>query len=193
MVATILAAQCTDARVNQITPVFFNHWPDISTLAQARQEDVQKLIRPTGFFRNKAKNLIATAKRIMDHYSGQVPNTMEDLLTLPGVARKTANIVLSNAFGINAGIAVDTHVKRLSQRLGLTCQNNPDRIEQDLIPLFPQEHWGTINHLLVSYGREVCKARKPKCEACELSDLCQHYQSELAFSSSSPKDSRPRR
>lgn len=172
MVATILAAQCTDERVNKVTPVLFGRWAGIEAMADADVAEVEDVVRPTGFFRNKAKNIVAAAKRIMDEYGGEVPRSMAELITLPGVARKTANIVLSNAFGIHEGIAVDTHVKRLSYRLGLTTSENPVVIEKDLMPLYPSETWGDVNHFLVYFGREVCNARKPKCDACELHDIC---------------------
>lgn len=172
LVATILAAQCTDDRVNEVTPKFFKKWPTVSSLSEAKQSDVEKVIYPTGFYRNKAKFLILSAQKIMAEFNGEVPSTMEDLLKLPGVARKTANIVLSNCFGKNEGIAVDTHVKRISYRLGLTNSKNPDKIEKDLMKLFPQKDWHLVNHLFVWYGRDICKARSPKCEICELSSLC---------------------
>lgn len=172
LVATVLAAQCTDDRVNQVTPTFFRRWPDIASLAKAETGEIEEVIRSTGFFRNKAKNLKAAAQRIMTHYNGEVPQTMKELVTLGGVARKTANIVLSNAFGVHEGIAVDTHVKRLTFRMGLTKHTDPVKIERDLMPLYPQEHWGEINHFLVYFGREVCKARKPLCGECELNDIC---------------------
>ncbi|WP_147821300.1 endonuclease III [Salidesulfovibrio onnuriiensis] len=172
LVATVLAAQCTDERVNKVTPAFFSAWPTIHNVANASIEELEDAVRSTGFFRNKAKNLKAAAQRIMDVYAGNVPQTMKDLVTLPGVARKTANIVLSNAFGIHEGIAVDTHVKRLTFRMGLTKNTDPVRIEKDLMPLYPTETWGDVNHFLVYYGREVCNARKPKCTDCELNDIC---------------------
>ncbi len=172
MVATVLAAQCTDARVNQVTPVLFERWPGPAELALATQPEVEEVVRSTGFFRNKAKNLIAAANRVINVYNGKVPDSMEELITLPGVARKTANIVLSNAYGINQGLAVDTHVKRISGRLGLTESTDPVRIERDLMQLFPQETWGEVNHLLVYFGRDVCNARKPACSACELAEVC---------------------
>ncbi|MUM78128.1 endonuclease III [Pseudodesulfovibrio sp. F-1] len=172
LVATVLAAQCTDERVNKVTPVLFAHWPDIASLAEADVAEVADVVRSTGFFRNKAKNLKASANRIIEVYGGEVPRTMADLITLPGVARKTANIVLSNAFGVFEGIAVDTHVKRLAFRLGLTKNIDPVRIEKDLMPLYPRETWGEINHFLVYFGREVCPARSPRCGSCELDDLC---------------------
>lgn len=172
LAATVLAAQCTDARVNQVTPVLFGRWPNTAALAQARQEDVEEVVRSTGFFRNKAKNLIAAAQKIEELHGGEVPRSMEELVALPGVARKTANIVLSNAYGINEGLAVDTHVKRLSFRMDLTDATDPVRIERDLMPLFPQETWGDVNHMLVYFGRDVCLARGPRCGECELADIC---------------------
>ncbi|MFO7801203.1 MAG: endonuclease III [Desulfovermiculus sp.] len=172
LVATVLAAQCTDTRVNAVTPVFFAQWPTIQDLAQADVVEVQEVIRSTGLYRNKAKHLIQAARKLVHNHQGRVPSTMPELTSLPGVARKTANIVLSHAFGVHEGIAVDTHVKRLSLRLGLTGSHNPDKIELDLMPLFPRPAWGEINHLLVWYGREVCTARSPRCSACILSDLC---------------------
>lgn len=172
LVATVLAAQCTDERVNKVTPAFFDRWPDIESVSQAEVSEIEKVIRSTGFFRNKAKNLKAAAERIISVYDGEVPQTMADLITLGGVARKTANIVLSNAFHIHEGIAVDTHVKRLSFRMGLTTNTDPVKIERDLMPLYPQESWGEVNHFLVYFGREVCPARKPHCDICELNDIC---------------------
>ena len=155
LVATILSAQCTDARVNQVTPDLFARWKGPAEMASASQNDVEAVIRSTGFFRNKAKNLRAAAARIMTTYAGEVPRTMEEMLTLPGVARKTANVVLSNAYGVHEGIAVDTHVKRISFRLGLTGETSPDKIERDLVRLFPRQSWGDINHYLVLFGRHV--------------------------------------
>jgi endonuclease-3 len=175
LVATILAAQCTDQRVNAVTPELFRHWPDPATLAEARREEVERVIRPTGFFRNKAGNLIQCARIIRDRHGGEVPADMGELLRLPGVARKTANIVLSGAFGIREGIAVDTHVKRQAYRLGLTRSRTPEHIEKDLTALFPRGEWGRINHLLVQFGRDVCRARTPHCSVCELSDLCPRH------------------
>lgn len=172
LVATILSAQCTDVRVNTVTPELFATWNTVEQMARAEPAQIEKVIRPTGFFRNKAKNLHASASRIVTEFQGQVPRTMEEMLTLPGVARKTANVVLSNAFGVQAGIAVDTHVKRIAFRLGLTDQTNPDKVERDLLKLFPQQSWGAVNHYLVLFGREVCVARKPRCGGCELADLC---------------------
>jgi len=172
LVATVLAAQCTDERVNKVTPDFFRRWPTIESLSIADVAEIEDVIHSTGFFRNKAKNLKAAAERVMTVYNGEVPQTMQDLITLGGVARKTANIVLSNAFGVHEGIAVDTHVKRLSFRMGLTANTDPVRIEKDLMPLYPNETWGDVNHYLVYFGRDVCSARKPLCAECELNDIC---------------------
>ena len=172
LTATVLAAQCTDVRVNLVTPEFFRRWPGPAELAQADQAEVEEVIHSTGFFRNKAKNLIGAAQAIMERHDGEVPHTMAELTALPGLARKTANIVLSGAFGINEGLAVDTHVKRLAFRMGLTRNTDPVRIERDLMPLFDQDDWGDVNHALVLFGRQVCPARKPRCPECELADLC---------------------
>lgn len=172
LVATILAAQCTDEKVNQITPLLFKKYPTITDLAQACQEDVEEIIRPTGFFRNKARNIIAAARVIMDNFGGEVPKRMDELITLPGVARKTANIVLSSAFKRAEGIAVDTHVKRLAGRLGLSTQKDPNKIEQDLMAIVPREDWLDFNYLLVDHGRAVCQARRPRCDECVLRSLC---------------------
>ena len=172
LVATVLAAQCTDERVNTVTPEFFRRWPDPATLARADLAEVEGVVHSTGFFRNKAKNLVAAAGLMVARHGGAVPASMQALTALPGVARKTANIVLSNALGVNEGIAVDTHVRRLSFRLGLTASDNPTIIERDLMPLFPREAWGEINHLLVLFGRATCQARKPDCAHCVLGDIC---------------------
>lgn len=172
LVATVLAAQCTDARVNTITPELFRRWPDPASLARAPQEELEDVIHAAGFYHSKAKNLIGAAKRVVEAYGGEVPHTLEELVTLPGVARKTANVVLWGGFGINEGLAVDTHVKRLSFRLGLTKNTEPVKIEQDLIKIFPREEWGDVNHRLVWFGRDVCDARRPACSECELYDLC---------------------
>lgn len=172
LVATVLAAQCTDARVNTVTPDFFRRWPDPASLAQADVTAVEGVVHATGFFRQKAKNLVAAAKLLVARHDGGIPASMAELTALPGVARKTANIVLSNALGIHVGIAVDTHVRRLAFRMGLTTSENPVIIEKDLMPLFPCAAYGEINHLLVLFGREVCKARKPRCDSCVLDDIC---------------------
>ncbi|QLA15875.1 endonuclease III [Desulfolutivibrio sulfoxidireducens] len=172
LVATVLAAQCTDARVNLVTPEFFRRWPDPKTLAEADVAEVEDVVHSTGFFRQKAKNLVAAAKLMASRHGGTVPRTLAELTALPGLARKTANIVAGNAYGNHEGIAVDTHVKRLSFRLDLTDSDNPVVIEKDLMPLFPRRAWGEINHLLVLFGRDVCQARKPRCEDCPLADVC---------------------
>jgi len=158
--------------VNKVTPVLFSRWPAIADLAAADVLEIETVVRSTGFFHNKAKNIKAAATRIMTVYGGEVPRTMAELITLPGVARKTANIVLGSAFGINEGIAVDTHVRRITFRLGLTKSDNPVVIEKDLMPLFEREQWSDINHFLVFFGREVCEARKPKCADCPLTEIC---------------------
>ena len=172
LVATVLAAQCTDARVNLVTPALFARWPDPSAMADADLMDLEVCIRSTGFFHSKAKHLLAAAKRVRDVYQGQVPRTMAELITLPGVARKTANVVLWGAFGINEGIAVDTHVGRIAYRLGLASTKDPKRTEQELTVLFPQAEWGDVNHRLVWFGRDVCDARKPRCGDCEMEGFC---------------------
>lgn len=172
LVATQLAAQCTDARVNLVTPAFFARWPGPKELAQAKLEEVEEVIHSTGFFRNKAKNLIGAAKMVCEKYGGELPRDMEELVKLPGVARKTANVVLFAGFGRNDGIAVDTHVRRISQRLGLTKNTDPKRIEKDLMEITPRKEWGNLNHRMVWFGREVCKARKPACANCPLAGIC---------------------
>ena len=171
-VATVLAAQCTDARVNTVTPTLFARWPLPADLARAEQADLEEVIHATGFFRNKAKNLIAAARRVTDVFGGEVPRTMAELITLPGVARKTANVVLWGAYGINEGLAVDTHVGRIALRLGLTVHKDPVRAEKDLMALFPKDQWGDVNHRMVWFGRDVCDARKPACERCEMAEFC---------------------
>ncbi len=170
--ATILSAQCTDARVNMVTPLLFDRYPTPQMLAAARPEEVERIIMSAGFFRNKTKSLIGMAQALVADHGGRVPRTMEQLRTLPGVGRKTANVILGNAFGINEGITVDTHVARLSKLLGLTRHDDPVKIEQDLMPLFPRSDWALVSHLLIFHGRQVCIARRPRCGACVLADLC---------------------
>lgn len=172
LAATVLSAQCTDARVNMVTPTLFAKWKDPFALAKADINDVEEVIKSTGFYHNKAKNLVAGAKFLVENYNGEVPRTMEELVKVAGVARKTANVVLCTAYGINEGIAVDTHVKRISYRLGLTGSQNPIQVEKDLMELFPQEEWGNVNHRLVWFGRHICDARKPLCEECEFAEIC---------------------
>ncbi len=172
LVATILSAQCTDERVNIVTPALFARFPDALSMAHAELEEIEKLVKSTGFYRNKAKNIQGACRKIVNEFRGEIPPTMEDLLTLPGVARKTANVVLAHAFGINAGVTVDTHVKRLSQRLGFTTNTDAVKIERDLIKLIPQADWENWSIRLIYHGRAVCKARSPVCEQCQLADLC---------------------
>lgn len=172
LVATILSAQCTDERVNKVTPALFAQFPDAEAIAKAELSEIEELVKSTGFYRNKAKNIQAACRKIVSDFGGQVPNRMEDLLTLAGVARKTANVVLAHAFGINAGVTVDTHVKRLSNRLGFTTHEDPVRIERDLMKLLPQADWENWSIRLIYHGRAVCKARSPECNICQLADLC---------------------
>lgn len=172
LVATILSAQCTDERVNQVTPALFQQYPDAQAIASIPIETLEQLIRSTGFYRNKARNIQGTCHRITTEFDGAVPQQMDQLLTLPGVARKTANVVLAHAYGINAGVTVDTHVKRLSYRLGLTAETDPVKVERDLMQLLPQPDWENWSIRLIYHGRAVCNARKPECDRCELSDLC---------------------
>lgn len=172
LVATILSAQCTDKRVNLVTPALFARYPDARTLAGADPAEVEELIRSTGFFRSKTKSLIGMARAVVERHGGAIPRDMESLVRLPGVGRKTANVILGNAFAMNEGVVVDTHVTRLSVRLGLTRETDPVKIEQALMPLFPREQWTLLSHLLIEHGRQVCDARKPRCEACVLSGRC---------------------
>lgn len=172
LVATILSAQCTDVRVNIVTKELFRKYKTAADYANASQEALEQEIRTTGFFRNKAKALRGMGAKLVADYGGKVPDSMEDLLTLPGVARKTANVVLGNAFGKNEGVVVDTHVTRVSGRLGLTENTKPEKIEQDLMPLVPRKEWALFAHLLIHHGRALCVARKPKCQDCPLNKLC---------------------
>lgn len=172
LIATILSAQCTDRRVNMVTPLIFRTFPTAASLADARPEQMEEMIKSTGFFRNKTKSLIGLGKALVERHHGEVPDSMDALVKLPGVGRKTANVILGNAFSKNEGIVVDTHVTRLSHRLGLSKQTDPVKIEQDLMPLFPREDWTLLSHLLIFHGRRVCEARAPKCEVCVLNDIC---------------------
>jgi endonuclease III len=172
LVATILSAQCTDDRVNKVTPALFQRFPDAAALASADLLELETLIRSTGFYHNKAKNIQGACQLIAQKYGGEVPKRMEQLLELPGVARKTANVVLAHAYGINAGVTVDTHVKRLSHRLGLTEQTDPVKVERDLMPLLPIEDWENWSIRLIYHGRAVCAARRPACDRCLLADIC---------------------
>lgn len=172
LVATILSAQCTDKRVNEVTPDLFAKYPTPRDFAAVRPEVLARDIRSTGFFNNKAKSIVGAAKAVVSEYGGVVPKTMEEMLKIPGVARKTANVVLGTAYGIPAGVAVDTHVQRVSQRLDLTKQNDPVKIERDLMKTIPQERWILFSHQLILHGRERCQARKPRCAECLLDPLC---------------------
>jgi endonuclease-3 len=172
LVATILSAQCTDERVNKVTPALFARFPDAEALASCDRNELETLIHSTGFFRNKAKNIQGACQKIMQEFGGEVPKQMEQLLTLPGVARKTANVVLGHGYGINQGVTVDTHVKRLSQRLGLTKAQDPVKIERDLMGFLPQADWENFAIRIIYHGRAVCNARSPDCDRCELAHLC---------------------
>jgi len=172
LVATILSAQTTDIQVNKVTETLFKKYRSIQDFADAKPQTLEKDVASVNFYRNKAKNINNAAKMVIKAFGGTVPNTMEDLITLPGVARKTANIVLSRAFGINEGIAVDTHVRRLANRLGLTKHNDPVKIEKDLMPITPREEWDNLSHLLIFHGRNICQAKKPKHDTCVLFDIC---------------------
>jgi endonuclease-3 len=172
LIATILSAQCTDARVNMVTPALFKRYPTPAAMAKAPLGDIEQAVRTTGFFRSKAKSLQGTSRLLIDHHRGKVPQTMEELTALPGVARKTANVVLGNAFGIAVGVVVDTHIGRLSRRLSLTDHQDPKKVEQDLMALFPSDQWTMLAHLLISHGRAVCGARKPQCDRCTLAKIC---------------------
>ncbi len=172
LVATILSAQCTDRRVNMVTPVLFEAFPTPAALAAAPQAAIEEIIRSTGFFRNKARNIIAMSGAIVDQHDGSVPDDMEALVTLPGVGRKTANVVLGNAFHVNVGVVVDTHVQRVARRLGLTAHTDPVKVEQDLMALFERDTWTVLAHLLIWHGRQLCHARKPLCGQCPLADIC---------------------
>jgi endonuclease III len=172
LVATILSAQCTDKRVNMVTPALFKRYKTPAALAAANPEELEEIIRSTGFFRNKSKSLRGMAAAVAEQHGGRVPDEMEALVALPGVGRKTANVVLGNAYDKNEGVVVDTHVGRVSARLGLTRQTDPVKVERDLVALFPRDRWTQLSHLLIEHGRQICEARRPKCEICFLNDLC---------------------
>jgi endonuclease-3 len=172
LIATILSAQCTDVRVNQVTETLFKKYPDPEAFAYATPSELEQEIRPTGFFRNKTKSVMGASKAIIEKFGGQVPRTMEEILTLPGVARKTGNVVLGTAYGIASGVVVDTHVLRLSKRLDLTRNEDPKKVEEDLMKIIPQERWIQFSHQLIWHGRRVCFARKPKCFECNMESLC---------------------
>lgn len=172
LVATILSAQCTDARVNMVTPALFKRFPTPHAMAKASQSEVEEIIRTTGFFRNKSKNIIGAAQRVATELNGKVPQTMDELLTIPGVARKTANVVSGSWYKIPLGVVVDTHVMRITQRLELTKSTTPEKIEQDMMQLIPKPAWIDFSHRVIHFGREICIARKPRCADCFLEDLC---------------------
>jgi len=172
LIATILSAQCTDVRVNQVTQTLFGKYPDAKAFAYATPSELEQEIRPTGFFRNKTKSIMGASKGILQNFGGEVPRTMEAILTLPGVARKTANVVLGTAYGIPSGIVVDTHVQRIAKRLDLTRNEDPTKIEQDLMQIIPKDKWILFSHQIIWHGRRICQARKPKCMECNLESLC---------------------
>jgi endonuclease-3 len=172
LISTILSAQCTDERVNQVTQTLFPKYINVEAFAHANPKELEQEIRPTGFFRNKTKSIIGASKKIVEEFHSEVPKTMDELLTLPGVARKTANVVLGTAFGVASGIVVDTHVQRLSGRLDLSKNTDPKKIEQDLMQIVPQDRWIVFSHQLIWHGRRICQARKPRCIECHLEPLC---------------------
>src|SRR5215470_8270690 len=172
LISTILSAQCTDVRVNQVTATLYKKYPNPEAFAYANPSELEQEIRPTGFFRNKTKSVVGASKAVVEKFGGEVPRTMEEILTLPGVARKTGNVVLGTAYGIASGVVVDTHVMRLAQRLELTKNQDPKKIEQDLMKVIPQDRWIKFSHQLIWHGRRVCIARKPKCMECNLESLC---------------------
>ena len=173
LAATILSAQCTDERVNQVTPLLFAKYPDAESLARATQRSVEKIIQSCGFFRSKATNLRGMAKGLVENFDGEVPRTIDELVSLPGVGRKTANVVLGTAFGLASGVVVDTHVKRISRLLGLTAETDPVKIEQDLVLILPKKEWVDYSHRLIHHGRQICIARRPKCSECPLLNCCE--------------------
>ncbi|MCY4055973.1 MAG: endonuclease III [Cyanobacteria bacterium MAG CAR4_bin_6] len=175
LVATILSAQCTDERVNRVTPALFDRFPDAASFAAVEPEQVEPYVRSTGFYRNKARHIVGTSRLLQERHQGRVPKLMEALLQCPGVARKTANVVLTTAYGLNVGVTVDTHVRRLSNRLGLVSATDPPRIERELMALLPQSDWDLLSIRLIFHGRAVCKARRPACGRCGLAQLCPSY------------------
>ncbi|MDD3406793.1 MAG: endonuclease III [Methanomicrobium sp.] len=178
LIMTILSAQTTDKTVNKVKKILFKKYPDCESLSEAELSDVESIIKSTGFYHSKAKNIILASKILCSDYGGSIPSDIKSLTCLPGVGRKTANIVLNHAYGINEGIAVDTHVKRVAYRLGMTDNKDPDKIEKDLTRLFPKSEWGMINFLLISHGRAVCDAKKPACEICRLKSMCRFFKNE---------------
>lgn len=174
LVSTILSAQCTDKQVNKVTPILFEKYPTVEALAYADMDEIREIIRPTGFFNNKAKAIKKSMTSLMEKFNGNVPGSLDELVKLEGVGRKTANVVLGDAFGV-PGVVVDTHVKRISNRLGMTKNEDPKKIEQDLMKLLPPERWTLFGHMIIDHGRKICKARKPDCDNCFLQDECQYY------------------
>jgi len=172
LVATILSAQCTDVQVNKITPALFERFPSAKDYVEAPLEQIEESIKSTGFYHNKAKNIQGSCRMLLERFGGEVPNTMEALISLPGVGRKTANVVLGNWFGLAEGITVDTHVFRLSRRLGLAVGNTPEKVEQELVVLFPKKNWTLLSHALILHGRDCCRAQRPDCKRCRLNDCC---------------------
>ncbi|MFN5113196.1 MAG: endonuclease III [Ignavibacteria bacterium] len=172
LIATILSAQCTDARVNIVTPILFSAYPDAYVMSKAKLSDIEKIIHSTGFYKAKAKNILACSKQIINHFNGELPLSIEELTTLPGVGRKTANVLLGNAFGMNVGITVDTHVTRIMNLLKFVQSKDAVKIEMSLIPLVPQDDWTVFTHVIIQHGREVCIARRPKCQNCSISKYC---------------------
>lgn len=185
-VATVLSAQCTDARVNQVTPELFRRCPTPHDFLRLGQAGLEEAIRSTGFYRNKAKSILGACRRLVDEYGGEIPGSMEDLLTLPGVGRKTANVILGDAFGIQAGIVVDTHVGRVSRRIGLAQSEDPVKVEAELMSLFPRKDWTILSHRLILHGREVCAARSPRCDGCMLRSRCAYAASAASRSPEKP-------
>jgi endonuclease-3 len=190
LLATILSAQCTDARVNMVTPGLFKKYPTPEKLAKAKLEEVEETIKSINFFRNKSKSLIGCAQMLVKKHKGDIPRTVEELSELPGVGRKTANVVLGNAFNINTGIVVDTHVKRTAKILGLTNQTDPEKVELDLMKLFPNEQWTDLSHLLIFLGRRTCNARRPQCDLCNLKDICLSKDKFVKAAKKSPHDTK---
>ncbi len=189
LVATILSAQCTDKRVNQVTPQLFARFPDLNAFAEADLEDVEQAIKSTGFFRNKAKNIVACAQELARSHKGKLPQKLDQLIKLPGVGRKTASVILGTAFNKAEGIVVDTHVKRLAFRFGLTEETSPEKVEKDLMEIVPPKKWIAFAHLLILHGRSTCKARKPDCKICELNEICSYAQSQKSATESPAKAS----
>jgi len=193
LVATMLSAQCTDERVNQVTKTLFQKYRGPQDYANADPETLEQDVKQTGFYRNKAKHIREAAQMIVERYDGAVPQTMEELIALPGVARKTANVVMGNAFGVVEGVVVDTHVGRLARRLGLTESDDPVKVEQDLMALLPQRDWLDLSHMLIMHGRATCQARKPLCSACTLAPLCPTGQATLGLAAAEPVAAKPKR